>query len=79
MLGSLYVFVMDHFQLLHLRALESESIHMMCETAAQFQRPVLLYSIGRDSSLIESRDWFVDNPISFNPSTANNFIQGEGI
>ena len=36
----------------HLRALEAESIHILRETAAQFERPVLLYSIGKDSSVM---------------------------
>src|ERR1043166_5956872 len=34
----------------HLRALEAESIHIMREVAAEFQKPVMLYSIGKDSS-----------------------------
>jgi sulfate adenylyltransferase subunit 2 len=36
----------------HLRALEAESIHILRETAAQFRNPVLLYSIGKDSSCL---------------------------
>src|SRR5437762_14004847 len=36
----------------HLRALESESIHILREAAAEFQRPVMLYSIGKDSSVM---------------------------
>jgi sulfate adenylyltransferase subunit 2 len=36
----------------HLDALEAESIHILRETAAQFQRPVLMYSIGKDSSVL---------------------------
>src|SRR5947199_3592337 len=36
----------------HLRGLEAESIHILRETAAQFERPVLLYSIGKDSSVM---------------------------
>src|SRR5438046_6495894 len=36
----------------HLRALEAESIHIMREVAAEFERPVLLYSIGKDSSVL---------------------------
>lgn len=36
----------------HLRWLEAESIHILRETAAEFQRPVLLYSIGKDSSVL---------------------------
>jgi sulfate adenylyltransferase subunit 2 len=36
----------------HLRALEAESIHALREAAAEFERPVLLYSIGKDSSCL---------------------------
>src|SRR5881227_3899707 len=36
--------------LTHLRALEAESIHIMREVVAEFERPVMLYSIGKDSS-----------------------------
>jgi sulfate adenylyltransferase subunit 2 len=36
----------------HLRALEAESIHIMREVVAEFERPVLLYSIGKDSSVL---------------------------
>ena len=36
----------------HLRALEAESLHILRETAAQFRKPVLLYSIGKDSSVL---------------------------
>lgn len=36
----------------HLKALEAEAIHIIRETAAQFERPVLLYSIGKDSSCL---------------------------
>src|SRR5215510_103457 len=36
----------------HLRMLEAESIHILRETAAQFERPVLMYSIGKDSSVM---------------------------
>lgn len=39
-------------QLDHLRALESESIHILRETVAEFARPVMLYSIGKDSSVM---------------------------
>ena len=35
-----------------LAALEAESIHALRETAAEFERPVLLYSIGKDSSVL---------------------------
>nr|WP_243039115.1 sulfate adenylyltransferase subunit CysD [Dyella sedimenti] len=36
----------------HLDALEAESIHIFRETAASFERPVMLYSIGKDSSVL---------------------------
>src|SRR6266853_3324341 len=36
----------------HLRALESESIHILREAVAEFARPVMLYSIGKDSSVM---------------------------
>jgi sulfate adenylyltransferase subunit 2 len=39
-------------QLSHLRWLEAESIHILREVAAEFERPVLLYSIGKDSSTL---------------------------
>jgi sulfate adenylyltransferase subunit 2 len=39
-------------QLTQLRMLEAEAIHILRETAAQFERPVLLYSIGKDSSVM---------------------------
>ncbi len=40
---------MEHYRLSHLDSLESESIHIMREVAAEFQRPVLLFSGGKDS------------------------------
>ncbi|WP_249742149.1 sulfate adenylyltransferase subunit CysD [Thalassospira tepidiphila] len=36
----------------HLRQLEAESIHIIREVAASFERPVMLYSIGKDSSVL---------------------------
>ena len=38
--------------LTHLRALEAESIHIMREVVAEFTNPVMLYSIGKDSSVM---------------------------
>jgi sulfate adenylyltransferase subunit 2 len=40
------------FRLSHLRQLEAESIHIIREVAAEFQNPVMLYSIGKDSSVM---------------------------
>lgn len=36
----------------HLRALEAESIHIIREVVAEFEKPCLLYSIGKDSSVL---------------------------
>jgi len=36
----------------HLRALEAESIQIMREVVAEFERPVMLYSIGKDSTVL---------------------------
>ncbi len=44
--------VLAHPQLSHLRALESEAIHVMREVAAEFERPVLLFSGGKDSIVL---------------------------
>jgi len=38
-----------HYQLTHLRTLEAEAIHIIREVAAEFERPVLLFSGGKDS------------------------------
>jgi sulfate adenylyltransferase subunit 2 len=40
------------WRLSHLQTLEAESIHIFREVAAEFQRPVMLYSIGKDSSVL---------------------------
>jgi sulfate adenylyltransferase subunit 2 len=39
-------------ELSHLHALEAESLHILRETAAEFSRPAMLYSIGKDSSVL---------------------------
>jgi sulfate adenylyltransferase subunit 2 len=41
-----------HPELSHLDRLEAESIHIFREVAAQFRNPVLLYSIGKDSTVL---------------------------
>jgi sulfate adenylyltransferase subunit 2 len=40
------------YHLSHLRTLESEAIHVMREVAAEFERPVLLFSGGKDSIVL---------------------------
>ena len=42
----------DDRRLTHLRELEAESIHIIREVAAEFENPVMLYSIGKDSSVL---------------------------
>src|SRR5579862_904100 len=43
---------MQDYRLNHLKQLEAESIHIIREVAAEFERPVMLYSIGKDSSVM---------------------------
>jgi sulfate adenylyltransferase subunit 2 len=42
----------ENYNLSHLKALEAESIHIIREVAAEFRNPVMLYSIGKDSSVM---------------------------
>ncbi len=41
-----------NYRLTHLRQLEAESIHIIREVAAEFKNPVMLYSVGKDSSVM---------------------------
>ncbi|MBE66093.1 MAG: sulfate adenylyltransferase subunit CysD [Gammaproteobacteria bacterium] len=43
---------MTDYSLTHLKQLEAESIHIIREVAAEFNNPVMLYSIGKDSSVM---------------------------
>ncbi len=43
---------MSSYSLTHLKELEAESIHIIREVAAEFDNPVMLYSIGKDSSVM---------------------------
>ena len=43
---------MSTYSLSHLRQLEAESIHIIREVVAEFENPVMLYSIGKDSSVM---------------------------
>jgi sulfate adenylyltransferase subunit 2 len=42
----------ENYSLPVLRRLEAESIHILREVAAEFERPVLMYSVGKDSSVL---------------------------
>ena len=44
--------MLEQRTLTHLRMLEAESIHILREVAAEFSRPVMMYSIGKDSSVM---------------------------
>ncbi|OUR72369.1 sulfate adenylyltransferase small subunit, partial [Methylophaga sp. 41_12_T18] len=43
---------MNQKKLTHLKQLEAESIHIMREVAAEFDNPVMLYSVGKDSAVM---------------------------
>ncbi len=43
---------MNGYNLSHLKQLEAESIHIIREVAAEFENPVMLYSVGKDSSVM---------------------------
>ena len=43
---------MNSYNLTHLKQLEAESIHVIREVAAEFKKPVMLYSIGKDSAVM---------------------------
>lgn len=56
---------MSTYSLTHLKLLEAESIHIIREVAAEFKNPVMLYSIGKDSSVMTHlalKAFFPDKP-----------------
>jgi sulfate adenylyltransferase subunit 2 len=57
----------DAARVSHLKLLEAESIHIFREVAAEFQKPVMLYSIGKDSSVMLrlAQKAFFPGPIPF--------------
>jgi sulfate adenylyltransferase subunit 2 len=67
-----------HRQLSHINALEAESIHIIREVAAEFERPVLLFSGGKDSAVMLrlAEKAFAPAPIPFpvmHVDTGHNF------
>ncbi|MEH6475776.1 MAG: sulfate adenylyltransferase subunit CysD [Sneathiella sp.] len=58
---------MSNARLSHLRQLEAESIHIFREVVSEFENPVMLYSIGKDSSVLLhlARKAFYPSPIPF--------------
>ena len=68
------------YRLTHLRALEAQSIHIFREVAAEFERPVLLFSGGKDSIVMLhlARKAFWPAPIPFpvlHIDTGRNFAE----
>jgi sulfate adenylyltransferase subunit 2 len=57
----------DKRRLTHLETLEAESIHILREAVAEFENPVMLYSIGKDSSamLRLAQKAFAPGPLPF--------------
>ncbi len=71
---------MNDYRLTHLRELESEAIYVLREVAAQFERPVLLFSGGKDSIVLVhlSRKAFFPARFPFpllHIDTGHNFIE----
>jgi sulfate adenylyltransferase subunit 2 len=57
----------DARRLTHLRQLEAESIHILREAVAEFENPVMMYSIGKDSSVMLrlAQKAFAPGPLPF--------------
>ncbi|MCO4771544.1 MAG: sulfate adenylyltransferase subunit CysD [Deltaproteobacteria bacterium] len=58
---------MQRYSLSHLKQLEAEAIHILREVVAEFENPVMLYSIGKDSSVMVhlARKAFHPGPLPF--------------
>ena len=58
---------MSTYSLTHLEQLEAESIHIIREVAADFDNPVMMYSIGKDSSVMVrlAMKAFAPGPVPF--------------
>jgi sulfate adenylyltransferase subunit 2 len=65
--GAVVATVAAEPKLSHLQLLEAESIHIFREVAAEFEKPVMLYSIGKDSSVMLrlAQKAFYPGPIPF--------------
>src|ERR1035441_6112796 len=68
------------YTITHLKTLESESVFVLREVAAQFQTPAILFSGGKDSILVTylARKAFFPAPIPFplvHIDTGHNFIE----
>lgn len=52
LMGMLFLRQMEKSHTTNLKVLEAESIHIMREVFAEFENPVMLYSVGKDSSVM---------------------------
>ncbi len=61
------IFPISSRKLSHLARLEAESIHVLREATSEFERPVMLYSIGKDSAVMVhlARKAFAPEPLPF--------------
>ena len=71
---------MANYQLTHIKLLEAESMFIIREVAAQFERPALLFSGGKDSIVMLhlARKAFYPSPIPFplmHIDTGHNFVE----
>ena len=71
---------MENYRLSHLEALEAESIHILREVAAEFENPVMLYSVGKDSSVLVrlAQKAFAPGPIPFSLLHVDTLLQVPG-
>ena len=58
---------MTSYNITHLKQLEAESVHIMREVVAECENPVMLYSVGKDSSVLVrlARKAFAPGPLPF--------------
>ena len=56
-----------NYSLSNLKQLEAESIHIMREVVAEFENPVMMYSVGKDSSVMLrlAQKAFAPGPLPF--------------
>ena len=54
---------MEQYSINHLRELEAESIFVLREVAAQFEKPVMLFSGGKDSIVMFHLAWKAFHPL----------------